>query len=90
MEINNSLDVKSKTINNIKLSECVVKKNIEIIKNTKPKIISIKKDTFDKMSMEESLQNNKVLLWGINTIDSILLKKYENNINLKKKKITLP
>lgn len=59
-----------------KPKEIKVKKNIEIIKNPKQNIIKIKSDKKENKSMKDALEDNEVMLWGLNQIDSILLKPY--------------
>ena len=55
-----------------------VKKNISIFK--KDKTIKIKSTPIPKKkSMDEAIETNEVLLWGLNKIDSILLTPYEKN-----------
>lgn len=63
--------------NNVITKEIKVKKNIEIIKNPKPKKLKIKSNTIDKKSMEDSIKDDEVNLWGLNQIDSLLLEPYE-------------
>jgi len=46
--------------------------------NDKIKIFKINSDDNNLISMEDSLKLNQVLLWGLNQVDSIILKKYED------------
>lgn len=65
-----------------------VKKNITIFKKKNDnKIINIKPiQKVEKKSMDDALEKNEVNLWGLNIIDSILLKKYDHNQIINKKK----
>lgn len=68
-------------------SSIKIKKNIELVKTCKQTIIKIKSNTNDNKikSMDTALENDEVLLWGLNQIDSILLGIYENNYIRNKK-----
>jgi hypothetical protein len=65
-------------VSNVKIK---VKKNIDVLKtkNKKNQMIKVKNDIYKKKSMGEALKDNEVLLWGINQIDSVILKPYELN-----------
>ena len=78
---NNIIDDNVENINKKenKIKEIKVKKNIEIIKNPKQPIIKIKSDKKENKSMKDALEDKEVLLWGLNQIDSILLKPYEKD-----------
>jgi hypothetical protein len=72
-----------------KIKEIKVKKNIEIVKNPSQSIIKVKSDSKENNSMDDALENDKVFLWGLNQIDSILLKIYEKDYLDKKLKLNL-
>lgn len=70
--------------NNIKynnIKKIIPKKNIKITSNKS--IIKIKSNEEENLSMEDSFKLNKVLLWGLNKVDSIILEINEKQ-NLKK------
>lgn len=80
---------KTKLINKTKIS--CVKKNITIFKKDKP--VKIKStQILQKKTMDDALEANEVLLWGINKIDSITLNEYvkKKNIQLTQSTLNLP
>ena len=64
-----------------------VKKNIDVFKKINP-IIKIKNDVHKKKSMVEALKDNEVLLWGLNQVDSLIIKQYEIDYKKPKSKKT--
>lgn len=80
---------KNNAENKEKKSTVIIKKNIEIFKKEKIKcpVIKVKSNIEEKglvknsvgKSMEESLKTKEVMLWGLNSVDDIILKLYEKD-----------